>query len=75
MTISLAQDMITRLNMLPYKNGISRNLIPETIILGSLNPDYNKIKITFVAYTQVYIGTTNSTKQRTVGAIALRPEK
>ena len=65
--------MITCLNMFPSKNGISSNLIPEAIILWSPIPDYNKLKITFGAYAPVYIGTTKSTKQRTVGVIALRP--
>ena len=66
--------MITCLNMFPSKNGISSDLIPVAIILGSPNPDYNKQRITFGAYAQVYMGTTKSTKQRTVGEIALRPE-
>ena len=62
MTRSMVQDMITFLNILPSKNGIPSNLSPSDIILGSPNPDYNKLRITFVAYAQVYIGTTNSTK-------------
>ena len=33
-----------------------------------------KLSIIFGAYTQVYIGTTNITKQRMVGMITLRPE-
>ena len=74
MVISLVQDMITYLNMFTSKNGILINLIPVSIILGSHNPDYNKLKITFVAYTQVYICTNNSTKNRTLGEIALIPE-
>ena len=57
----------------PIQNGISSNLRPETIILGSPNPDDNKLRIIFGAYVQVYIGTTNSTKQRIIGEIALRP--
>ena len=65
--------MITCLNMFPSKNGISSELIPAAIILGSPNPKYNKLKITFGAYAQVYIDTNNSTKQRKVEAIALRP--
>ena len=59
---SLVQDMITCLNMFPSKNGVSINLSPAAIILGSPNPDYNKLKIKFVAYAQVYIGSTNSKK-------------
>ena len=54
--------MITCLNMIPSKNGISSELSPAAIILGSPNPDYNKMKITFGAYVKVYIGTTNRMK-------------
>ena len=60
--------------MFPYKNGISSDLIPEAIILGSPNTDYNQLKITLGSYTQVYIGTTNSTNWRTVREISLSPE-
>ena len=66
--------MITCLNMFLSKNGTSRNISLEAIILGSPNTDYNKLRITFGAHPQVYIYTTNSTKQKTVGAIALIPE-
>ena len=62
MTISLVQDMITCLKKIPSKNGISSDLRPQEIILGSLNPDYNKLRITFGAYAQVYIGTADSKK-------------
>ena len=65
--------MITYLNVFPSKNGISSDLSPAAIILGSPNPDYNKLNIKFGAYAKVQIGTTNSTKQITVGAVALRP--
>ena len=67
--------MVTCLKKFPSKNGISSDLIRETILLRSPNPDYNKLKITFGSYTQVYIGTTNSTNQRTLGEIVLCPEK
>ena len=56
------------------QNGISSELSTAAIILGSPNPYYDKIRITFVVYAQVYIGTTNSTKQITVRAISLLPE-
>ena len=65
--------MITCLNMFPSKNGITINLSPSAIILGPSNLDYNKLKIKFGAYAQVYIGTTNSTKQIRLGVISLRP--
>ena len=62
MTRSLVQEIITCLNMFPSKNRISRNLSPADITLGYPNQDYNKLKITFVAYAQVYIETNNSAK-------------
>ena len=64
--------MVTCLNMVPSKSGISSDFRPASIILGSTNTEYNKPRITFGAYAQVYIGTTNRTKQKTVGVIALR---
>ena len=67
--------MITSLNMSPSKNEISSNIIPEDIIIGSLNPDYNKLRITFVSYAKVYIDNNNIAKHRTVGVIAPIPEK
>ena len=74
MTKSLVQDMVTLLNMFPYKNWISNDLIPAAIILGSPNPYYNKLRIAFGDYAQVHIGTTNNTKQITVVEITLRSE-
>ena len=60
--------------MFPSKNGISSDLGPAAIILGSPNPDYNKLKVKSGSYAKVYISTTNSPKYRMVGVIALRPE-
>ena len=73
-TRSLVQDMVTCLNMSPLKNGISSDLTPVEIIIGSPNTYYNKLQITFGEYSQVCIGTTNSTKKITVVLIALRPD-
>ena len=70
----MVRYMITYLNMLPSKNGISSNLSPAAIILGPPNTYYNKLRVAFGSYVQVYIGTTNSSKQITVGMIALRPK-
>ena len=74
MTRSLVQNIKTCLNIFPSKNGLSRDLSSAAIILGSPTPDYNTLKIMFGEYAQVYIGTTNSTEQRTVGVIALISE-
>ena len=59
--------------MFPSKNRISSDLRTSAIILGSPNIYYNKLKFAFGAYAQVYICTTDSTKQRTLETIALRP--
>ena len=72
-TISMVQDMITYLNMFPSKSGIPSNLSTASIILRSMNPDYNKLKIIFGAYAQFYIGIINSINQIIVGEIALHP--
>ena len=45
----------------PIQNGISSNLSPAAIILVSPNRDYNRLRIKFGAYAQVYIGTSNIT--------------
>ena len=73
MNKSLVQDMVTLLNMFPYKNWISRDLRPAAIIPRPTNSEYNKLKITFWVYAQVYISTINITKKKTVGVIVLRP--
>ena len=66
--------MVPCLNIFPYKNGIFSDLSPAGIILGSPDPDYNNLMITFGGYVQFYIGITNRTKQITVGGISLHPE-
>jgi hypothetical protein len=40
---------------------------------GDAKPDYNAMKLEFSTYVQVYDGTSNNTKSRTLGAIALNP--
>ena len=56
--------MITCLNIFLSKNGISSNLSPLAIILGSPNPDYNKLKITFEAYMYMYLLTLPKVQNR-----------
>ena len=66
--------MFTVLNVFPSKNGISSDLKPAAIILGSPNIDYYKLSITFSSYAQVCIGTTNNTKKIPVETIVQLPE-
>ena len=67
----LIQYMVTCLNMFPSKNGILKTK-PAAIISGFPNQDYNRLRIAFRLYAQVYISTTKNTKQRKVGAIVLQ---
>ncbi len=60
------------LNAFPTNNGVSKTLSPANIVLGSPKPDCSTI---IGSYVQLHIGTTNTTKQRLVGAITLRQNK
>jgi len=67
------KDMVSCINNLPHKQGISRTLSPSAIVLGRGKTDCNSLHATFGAYCEVHIGTTNGSEQRSVSAIALRP--
>ena len=73
MTTELIYNITMWLNAFPNKNGVSRKISPDGIILGKPKVDFNCIKLSFGAYAQVYENTTNTMEQRTVGAITLRP--
>ena len=66
-------DMTACLNDLPHEEGISRTLSPAMIVLGRNKVDCQRLKVMFGAYCEVYVGTTNTIAQRSVGAIALCP--
>jgi len=55
------------------KNGLSKHLSPETLIVGTPAPDLNEIiKLNFGDYVQTYDGETDSSnKSRYIGAISL----
>jgi hypothetical protein len=60
-------------NFLPSLDGVSTTLSPETIVTGRGKPDFRTMTLEFGTYVQVYDGTSNDTKSRTLGAIALNP--
>jgi hypothetical protein len=65
---------VTRaINSFPHSDGISTSLSPNTIVTGQPMIDYLTLKLEFGSYVQVYDGTSNDTKSRTLGAIALNP--
>ena len=61
------------LNIFPGKHGLSTELSPETIMTGSPPLDYNKFRIEFGSYAQVFDAPSpsNTPRSRTHGAIAL----
>ena len=66
-------DIVAYLNALPYKEGISHTMRISMIVLGKNKMDCRQLKVTFGAYCEVYIRTTNTLEQRSVGVIALHP--
>jgi len=63
-------------NDLPALDGISDVHGPGTLVVGSQNPDYNRLKVlNFGDYvqTRVTVDPTNTNEARTVGAIDLYP--
>ena len=61
------------LNAFPNMEGISSDLSPDAIVLGTPKLDYNNIKLSFGSYVNLHDGTDNTMKSRTVGALNLRP--
>ena len=48
------EGAIQVLNMIPARNGASKELSPLTIMTGKPSPDYNDMKIEFGAYAQIF---------------------
>jgi Reverse transcriptase (RNA-dependent DNA polymerase) len=69
----LAAHAVRTVNMLPHPDGVSSTLSPTTIITGEPKTDYRTLHLEFGTYVQVYDGTSNDTKSRTLGAIATNP--
>jgi hypothetical protein len=60
-------------NMLPHPDGVSTTMSPATIVTGAPKTDFTTMRLEFGTYVQVYDGTSNDTKSRTLGAIATNP--
>ena len=73
MTWSILESTTMWLNAFPAKDGVSKTLSPSAIVLATPKPDCKNLKITFGSYAQAYDGTTNTTRSRSIGAIALKP--
>ena len=75
MVAHMVADTMRCLNQFPWPNGISDTLSPDAIVTGTTVPDYNRMRIEFGAYVQLFEDNTpsNTLKSRSIGAIALSP--
>lgn len=60
-------------NLYPDDDGVSPDMSPETILRGTPRPDFKSISLEFGAYVQIYDGTSNNVRSRTLGAMAMYP--
>ena len=68
-------EAVRCLNQFPWKHGISVDMSPAALITGHPPPDFQKLRLEFGSYVQVFENNepTNSTRARSMGAIALGP--
>ena len=71
----MVTDVICCLNQFPWKNGISIDMSPATLVTGHQMPDYNLMRLEFGSYVQVFEDNapSNTPRARSLGAIALDP--
>ena len=61
--------------MFPARNGVSKTISPSGIVTGRPYPDYNLLSSELGSYMQIFEHNdpTNTTKERTTGAVTLNP--
>jgi len=71
----MVTDVICCLKQFPWKNGISIDMSPATLVTGHQMPDYNLMRLEFGSYVQVFEDNTpsNTPQARSLGEIALDP--
>ena len=69
----MVDDAVRCLNLFPWKNGISADMSPAVIVAGTPPPDFNKMRLEFGTYVQVFEDNDpmNTTRARSMGAIAV----
>jgi hypothetical protein len=73
MVVKLVEAVNFYVHAFVLKSGVSQHRSPRTIVEG-VTLDYNRhFQVIFGDYAQVFEGTDNTMKERTVGAIALGP--
>lgn len=75
MVINCMMYVLKAINQLPSDNGLSKDISPNTLVMGDPPPSYHDIcKLRFGDYVHTAYGaTTSNNTARTVGAIALYP--
>jgi hypothetical protein len=75
MITHMVTDAVRCLNQFPWQHGVSATLSPDAIVTGAPTPDYNRMRVEFGTYVQLFEDNTpsNTLKSRAVGAIALSP--
>jgi Reverse transcriptase (RNA-dependent DNA polymerase) len=69
----LVASAVAQANMFPHPDGVSPTLSPSAIVTGAPKPDFRCMPLEFGQYVQVFDGTSNDTRSRTLGAIATTP--
>ena len=69
----LVSYIVGIMNRLPSREGTDRNCNPAAIVEGRNEIGMSKKRITYGAYAEVWIGTQNNMKTRSIPGIALEP--
>ena len=71
----MVDDVVRNLNQFPWKQGVSDTISPAGLVTGTALPDFNKLRLEFGSYVQVFEDNnpTNTPRARSLGAIALNP--
>ena len=72
MVISLIESIVEIINLFPSSTGISKTMIPGTLVEGKAKPNVGAKMISFGSYAFVYLGTSNNMKRRLISVITLR---
>ena len=76
MVTHIVKDAVRCLNQFPWSNGISEDTMgPDTLLTGSPPPDFNRMRLKFGSYVQVFEDNdpSKTLRARSTGAIALTP--
>jgi hypothetical protein len=75
MVAHMVMNSVRCLNLFLWKNGISDTMSPSAIVTGAPTLDYNRMRVKFGTYVQLFEDNmpSNTLKSVALGAIALSP--